>query len=415
LLILAEVLGGLLAVGLVVVALRQIYGDLDRREGAEASLRRSERFLDSMVDLMPMMVFVKDARDLKYLRMNQASIKIMGRSREELIGKTDFDLFPEPIAQAHETLDREVLSGTSPQEVMEEVPLGPDGEIRTFYRRKIALRDEQTGEPAFVLGVSEDITDRKRVEAQILKSRQDAEDASRAKSDFLARMSHELRTPLNSIIGFSQLLDEQNFGPLNERQQRYVTHVLTSGRQLLELINDILDLSKVEAGRMELSLVETDVLLLMREALAFVEPLAAAKKMRLVLDVPEALPALLLDPGRFRQILYNLLGNALKFTPASGTITLRAALLGNSSVRITVSDTGIGIGAADLDRIFGEFEQVDSDLVRAHQGTGLGLPLARRLAELHRGRLTAESEIGRGSHFHLELPVLTPAPVAGAA
>jgi PAS domain S-box-containing protein len=409
-LILSEVIGGVVAILLLLTAVRRISGDLDARELVEASLRRSERFLDSIVDMLPMMVSVKDAAALRFIRVNRTAEQLLGLPREAVLGRDDRELFPAPLAEGFTTMDRAVLASDAVRDIPEEVLVAPNGAVRTLHTRKVAIHDD-AGHPAYLLAVSEDITDRKRAESDILRARENAEAANRAKSDFLAKMSHELRTPLNSIIGFSQLLEEESFGPLNERQRRYITNVLTSGRQLLDLINDVLDLSKVEAGRMELSLVHAAPLPLLQESLSLFEPLAAAGELRLTLEAEPQLPAILVDVTRVRQILYNLIGNAIKFTGPGGTITLRAgpaaprAPAGPPMLRVTVHDTGAGIRPEDLERIFREFEQVDSDNVRSQKGTGLGLALARRLAELHGGRIWAESELGRGSSFHVELPI----------
>ena len=419
-LILAEVLGGLLALALMLTALRRISADLDAREQAEASLRRSERFLDSVIDLMPLMVSVKDSRDLRYVRVNRVAEQLLRLPRESVLGREDADLFPMPIAEGMATIDRAVLASDQVRDIPEEVVVAPDGGVRTLHTRKVAIRDD-AGLPAYLLAVSEDITDRKRAEAEILRARETAEAASRAKSEFLARMSHELRTPLNSIIGFSQLIEEESYGPLNDRQRRYVSNVLVSGRQLLDLINDVLDLSKVEAGRMELSLAPVEPLPMLDEALAQFEALAASGQLRLVLDAEPGLPAILVDVTRFRQVLTNLLGNAVKFTPPGGVVTLRASRIPARSpsdpalLRITVQDTGAGIRPEDLERIFREFEQVDGDGVQAQKGTGLGLALARRLTELHGGRLWVESEFGFGASFHVELPASPGNAALGAA
>jgi PAS domain S-box-containing protein len=409
-LVLAELLGGVIAIVLVAFALRRVFKDLDAREQAETSLRSSQRFLDSIIDLLPLMVFVKDARDLRFVRFNRTAEEMVGLPRADVLGRTDFDLFPRPLAEGFTTMDRAALASDDVRDVPEEVIVAPNGAVRTMHTRKVAIRDE-TGRAAFLLGVSEDVTERKRNETEVELARQAAEAANRAKSDFLAKMSHELRTPLNSIIGFSQLIEEESVGPLNDRQRRYVTNVLSSGRQLLDLINDILDLSKVEAGRMELALTHTALPPLLGEALALVEPLAVRGGLSLQLELAADLPGVLVDPARFRQIFYNLLGNAIKFTEPGGRVTLRAAVTrqpsraGAPMVRLTVHDTGVGIRPDDLERIFLEFEQVDTDQARNRQGTGLGLALARRLTELHGGRLWAESEYGLGSSFHVELPV----------
>jgi signal transduction histidine kinase/CheY-like chemotaxis protein len=248
-------------------------------------------------------------------------------------------------------------------------------------------------------------------ERQLSTAKDAAERANRAKSDFLAKMSHELRTPLNAIIGFSEMLGEQNFGPLNQKQQRYVTNVLDAGRQLLHLINDILDLSKIEAGRMELSIDEFAPGMALHDVTTVVTSLAEKKAQRIELEIEAGLPALRADQGKFKQIMYNLLSNAIKFTEVGGRVTVRArrtetstATNGHPMLEISVTDTGIGIRPEDQVRIFQEFEQVDSAYGREQQGTGLGLALTRRLVELHGGRIEVESKVEVGSTFRFILP-----------
>jgi signal transduction histidine kinase len=228
------------------------------------------------------------------------------------------------------------------------------------------------------------------------------ETASRHKSDFLANMSHELRTPLNSIIGFSEVLQEQMFGELNERQLAYVNDVLEAGRHLLSLINDVLDLAKIEAGKMELELSQVALPELLRSAVSMHSERASRGGVELeLLTEPEEI-TITADERRVRQIVFNLLSNAVKFTPPDGRVDV-AARLDDGQVEIAVADTGPGIPAADLDTIFEEFEQT-SDGKRA-EGTGLGLPLSRKLVELHGGRIWAESQPGHGSTFRFTLPV----------
>ena len=228
------------------------------------------------------------------------------------------------------------------------------------------------------------------------------ETASRHKSDFLATMSHELRTPLNAIIGFSEVLHEQMFGELNERQLAYVADVLAAGKHLLELINDVLDLAKIEAGRMELSLSDVAIPDLLRSAVSMHSERADRARIALGLTTDPAEIEIAADERRVRQIVFNLLSNAVKFTPADGRVDV-SARLNDGHVEIAVADTGPGIPAEDIETIFGEFEQT-ADGKKA-EGTGLGLPLSRKLVELHGGRLWVESRVGRGSTFRFTLPV----------
>jgi signal transduction histidine kinase len=230
------------------------------------------------------------------------------------------------------------------------------------------------------------------------------EAANRAKSQFLANMSHELRTPLNSIIGFSALLTEGLHGPLTERQRRDVGHIHASGQHLLAVINDILDLARVEAGKLELTLEPVALGPVIEDSLTLVREQAAAKGLRLESELPEGLPPALADPLRLKQILSNLLSNAVKFTPEGGAVTV-GARAEEEGLALWVKDTGVGIAPEDQERIFREFEQADNTLARQHQGTGLGLALTRHLVELQGGKIRVESEgEGRGSTFTFTMP-----------
>jgi signal transduction histidine kinase len=215
-------------------------------------------------------------------------------------------------------------------------------------------------------------------------------------------MSHELRTPLNAIIGFSEVLDDRMFGELNEKQTEYVRVILTSGRHLLSLINDILDLSKVEAGRMELDLGTFNLRTALENALTLVRERAMRHGLTLDLAIDETLEDIVADERKFKQVLLNLLSNAVKFTPEGGRIDVRA-VPANGTVEVSVTDTGVGIAPEDREAIFEEFRQV-GQAERKREGTGLGLALARKFVELHGGRLWVKSEVGRGSTFTFSLP-----------
>ena len=257
---------------------------------------------------------------------------------------------------------------------------------------------------------------RKYVEGGILKAKSVAESASKAKSEFLANMSHELRTPLNHIIGFSEILIDGSLGTLTEIQAEYLSDVLDSSKHLLSLINDILDLSKVESGKLELTSSDIDLELLIENSLVMIKEKALKHSISLNTryeNVPDRIRA---DERKLKQILYNLLSNAVKFTPDGGTITVSVEQLKDTmisdtelhkgSVIISVEDSGIGIMKDNLDRVFNPFEQIDSSTSRHAEGTGLGLALTRRLVHLHDGKIWAESEgENRGSTFKFILPV----------
>ena len=334
-----------------------------------------------------------------------------------------FGLPPKASAMAYEDFlalvhlaDRERIARETAAAIERDTPydteyriVWPDGTERVLASRGQVYRDTN-GKPPRMTGVCWDITERRLI-AEQQQAREAAEAANRAKSDFLASMSHELRTPLNAIIGFSELLENHTFGDLNERQQRYVGNVLTSGRHLLQLINDILDLTKVEAGHMELALAEFDVRTALGEVRSIVGSLVDKKRQGLDVAVEEGLGPLTADQSKFKQILYNLLSNAIKFTPDEGRIRVsvrRAAEIeakaGGEWIEIAVVDTGVGLRQEDQERIFGAFEQVDSAYGREQQGTGLGLALTRKLVELHGGWIWVESELGKGSTFRFVMP-----------
>jgi signal transduction histidine kinase len=230
--------------------------------------------------------------------------------------------------------------------------------------------------------------------------------ASDNKSQFVTNMSHELRTPLNAIIGFSEVLHEQMFGELNERQVAYVSDVLAAGKHLLSLINDLLDLAKIEAGRMELQLSEVAIPEVLRAAVSMHTERASRGGIELVLSTKPDEITITADERRLRQVVFNLVSNAVKFTPAEGWVNV-SATVADGEVEIQVSDTGLGIPTEDLETIFEEFEQTEAG--KKIEGTGLGLPLSRKLVELHGGRLWAESQPGHGSTFHCTLPIAHPA------
>jgi len=216
-------------------------------------------------------------------------------------------------------------------------------------------------------------------------------------------MSHELRTPLNAIIGFSEVLLERMFGELNEKQDDYLKDIFTSGKHLLSLINDILDLSKIEAGRMELDLGDFDAAQALANAMVLIRERAQTHGINLTLEADPLIGEICADERKFKQILLNLLSNAVKFTPDGGKVALRAKAIG-SGIEVAVTDTGVGISAEDQLVVFDEFKQVGRHYTNKHEGTGLGLALTKRFVELHGGTLRLDSEPGVGSTFTFTLP-----------
>jgi len=253
-----------------------------------------------------------------------------------------------------------------------------------------------------------------RLFREIENKGRELEVANRHKSEFLANMSHELRTPLNAIIGFSEVLAERMFGEVNDKQMEYLQDIHSSGQHLLTLINDVLDLSKIEAGRMELDLSCIDLGLLMDDALTLVRERAQRGGVRISLEVGEGLTEWVADARKVKQVVVNLLSNAVKFTPAGGSVRLRARRLdaaGQSVAEVSVADTGVGIAPEDQALVFDEFRQAGSDALRRAEGTGLGLSLAKRFVELHGGTIRVESRPGEGATFSFLLPQQVPEAV----
>jgi signal transduction histidine kinase len=269
-------------------------------------------------------------------------------------------------------------------------------EVRPFSERELALLRTFGDQAAIAL---ENVRLFREIED---KSRQ-LEVANKHKSEFLANMSHELRTPLNAIIGFSEVLLEKMFGEINAKQQDYLSDIHSSGRHLLALINDILDLSKIEAGRMELEPSDFDVPTALQNAMTLVRERAQRHGIALSLQIDPAVRELRADERKFKQILVNLLSNAVKFTPDGGRVALRARPV-ESGLEVSVSDTGIGIAPEDQEKVFEEFRQVGGDYKTKQEGTGLGLALARRFVELHGGVISVQSELGKGATFTFTIP-----------
>jgi signal transduction histidine kinase len=368
---------------------RDVPSPLFRNVVRDAVARGSERArrlqLETVLDAMPDAIIVVTPRgDVRYL--NQAALTLFGRPRGEMLA---------------ERLSFSVRDGETT-----EIRIRRAGQERICEMRVVPTGwDETPGH----LAVIRDVTVYK--EAEALKARAlilEAEalhvrEANRIKSEFLANMSHELRTPLNSIIGFSSLIRGGKVGPLSDEQREYVDDILTSGRHLLGIINDVLDLAKVEAGKLVLDRAPVALDGLVGQVARFVRELAAQKRVRLRTEIDPDLGEVVADAGRLKQALLNFASNAIKFTPSGGLVTIRAIAKSESVYQLEVEDTGPGITPKDMDRLFAEFEQLDQG-ARRNQGTGLGLALTKRLVEAHGGTVGVRSVFGQGSVFFAVLP-----------
>ncbi len=261
------------------------------------------------------------------------------------------------------------------------------------------------GSTTHYVAIEEDITDRKKAAEELLKAKEGAEIANRAKTEFLANMSHELRTPLNSIIGFAQIISNETFGPVKHDQYKdYANDISNSGMHLLELINDILDVSRIETDSFSLQEQDIDVVELMRTCARLIRERADAAGLKIEADIPTRFPKLHADERRVKQILLNMLANAVKFTEEGGRVGLNVKLTRDGGMEFEITDTGIGIAEEDIETVMSPFGQVDSSLARKYEGAGLGLPLSRKLVELHGGALELNSELGVGTRIAVRFP-----------
>ena len=383
------------------------------------ALLESERHLKAVWDSTPTGLMIIDKKNHKIVDANPFALKLLGRTLSEVIDQVchTFVCPAEkgncPISDLNQRIDG-----------AERILVANNGKQIPILKTVVSFKKK---EREYLIESFADITARKKAEKRVEAAKNEAEAANRAKSDFLANMSHELRTPLNHIIGFTELILDQNFGDLNETQAEYLGDVLTSGKHLLSLINDVLDLSKIEAGKLEIEPCQVELRPLLENSLIMIKEKALKHGINVAVIVGDIPATIRADERRVKQVLYNLLSNAVKFTSDGGQIQLEARLAaqdievppnGNASkvkemldshrrlLYVAVSDSGIGIEKKNLERVFDPFEQLDNDKDGKYQGTGLGLPLTRDLVELHAGIIWADSR-GKdcGSRFSILMPV----------
>lgn len=388
---------------------RQHTRELERRvEQRTHQLNETLAFFQALIDHIPSLIYYKDG-DLRFTGCNRAYERAFAMSREAIAGQriTELDYLPTPQAEKLEAEQRQLLElgGSISREISLEFADGTQHEM-LYSASRIPGTDDA---PLGIVGLLVDITAHKRIEKELAIARDRAEAADRVKSAFLATMSHELRTPLNSIIGFTGILLQELAGPLNPEQSRQLDMVRNSSRHLLNLINDVLDISRIEAGEMTLDTQDFDPAASVDQVVEIVRPLAGQKQLALDVEHRRDPGRRLGDPRRVEQILFNLIGNAVKFTDA-GSVQVTVDIdnttpQGHNPVVITIRDTGIGIREEDMRNLFQPFRQIDSTLSRKHAGTGLGLVICKRLTELMNGTIEVSSEWTVGTSFTVTLPL----------
>lgn len=364
--------------------------DITDRKKAE---RKFRGLLESAPDAMVIV-----GQDGRIALVNTQTEQLFGYRREELLGELVEVLIPERYRGNHPAHRNGFFLQPRARSMGAELELHGLRRDGTEFPVEVSLSPLETEEGMFVSSAIRDVTERKRYEQAL-------HDANRLKSEFLANMSHELRTPLNGIIGFSEFLIDGKPGELNAKQRDYLGDILNSGRHLLQLINDILDLSKVEAGKMELHAETFPLRAAVEEVRSVISSIAARKGIIIDYDIDSAIDVVRIDRQRLIQVLYNLLSNAVKFTDEGGKVFFSADAHGPSSLCLRVRDTGIGISPEDTCNLFVEFRQLDSSTTRRYGGTGLGLALTKKIVEAQLGTVTVQSTLGRGSVFTVILPL----------
>jgi two-component system CheB/CheR fusion protein len=393
--------------------IKQLHQEIEQRKITEQIAQDARNYAESIINTVRESLIALD-QDLRVVSVSRSFYDVFKVKPEETVGQLIYDLGNK---QWNIPKLRELLETILPKKTTFD-NYEVEHNFAVIGRRIMLLNARQIervlGKERIILLAIEDITERREIEKGLEKAHKELQElaaelkrTTRAKSEFLANMSHELRTPLNSINGFSEILYDETFGPLNEKQKKYVEYVLTSGKHLLLLINQILDMSKVEAGKMKLSLSSLPMKSLLNDISLLVADMVSKKKLQMLLEIAEDLPNIEADELKVKEILYNLLSNAVKFTPEGGKIGMQAKRV-DSGIEMVVWDTGDGIAPENMGKIFEGFFRVDTPYSRVTEGTGLGLPLSKKLVELHGGKFSVVSEgLNKGTQVRFTLPIIS--------
>ncbi|WP_445475649.1 PAS domain-containing sensor histidine kinase [Methanococcoides methylutens] len=365
---------------------------------------RKQKALEDIINNSSTMAFLWRAEDLWPADYASENVSKLGYSAEDfVIGRINYGdlVHPDDYQMVMDTLTEKCKDG-SDNYTSEYRLITKAGKLLWVNEKTFILRNEE-GKATHFQGIVQDITERKQAEEAMLHAKLAAEAGNMAKNEFISNMSHELRTPLTMIIGFSDLLYSEDYGPLNEEQKKYISKVLRNGNHLLELINDLLDFSNIEVGEMELRVNEFFVSDVIDEVEALMIPLSKKKGIELTCNIDIEKPTIKADMIKFKQIIYNLVNNSIKFTAPGGSVVI-GGKISDGAANIFVKDIGIGISKENQERLFKPFFQADSSNSREYCGTGLGLTLVKKFVEMHGGKVWVESELGKGSTFGFSIP-----------
>lgn len=371
------------------------------KRGSRAEI--SETRFGGMIESIPDATVIIN-REGRIVMVNAQTETLFGYPGEALAGLPIEILVPECPRAAHIGMGGDSIENRQVRTIGIELELYGRRKDGTEFPVEISLGPLRTETGMLAIGTIRNVTERKRLEAIRQKGIERIQEANRLKSEFMANMSHELRTPLNGIIGFAELMYDGKVGSLPPQHKEYMGDILTSAKHLLQLINDVLDLAKIESGKMEFRPEEVDLTKVVWEVRDVLRSLTSKKRIQLEIDIHPGLGPVVIDSGKLKQVLYNYLSNALKFTPNRGRVTIRVKPEETGTFRLEVEDTGIGIRPEDLSRLFVEFQQLDASLAKKYQGTGLGLALTKRIVEAQGGRVGVLSTPGKGSLFFAVLP-----------
>jgi PAS domain S-box-containing protein len=376
--------------------------EIAHRQRAERALLESQARQDAITSAMPDLVFLLD-EDGRYLEILAAADDLLLAEQSKLLGKTMHEVMTEEAADRFLRVVHETLDSGSSRTIEYSLPV-QKGDI--FFEGRTAPVSELVQDKRAVVFVARDISDRKAIEAQLLKAKEEAELANRAKSDFLASMSHQLRTPLNAVLGFAQILQSDTKNPVTPNQAKQLGHIRDGGNHLLELINQVLDLSKIESDQFDLNPEVLDTWSVVHECMELIAPLGEPSgiTMLISMDTSESV-TLYADHLRLKQALINLLSNAVKYNRPDGTVTIEGRQASSNFYCISVNDTGIGIAAENHPDVFKMFNRLGTAASIAQEGTGIGLYVTKLLIEKMGGRIGFTSREGIGSTFWIEIPI----------